>query len=77
MQLPAKVRQEFNHDPHAFVIFCSDEKNLPQLAKWGLTGGEYNDRVAKAEAEAEAQRAADAALLKELRDGKRKESGGV
>lgn len=40
MDLPAEVRQEFNHDPARFVNFCSDEKNrehnLSKLREWGL-----------------------------------------
>lgn len=36
MRLPAKVRQRFDNDAGAFVDFCSDEANLPELAELGL-----------------------------------------
>lgn len=34
--LPLKVRQRFNFDPAAFVAFCMDEKNRPELIELGL-----------------------------------------
>lgn len=36
MSLPSKVRHHFNHDPQAFLEFCSKEDSLPQLREWGL-----------------------------------------
>lgn len=36
MELPAEVRKRFDHDPGAFVNFCSDEKNREELVKMGL-----------------------------------------
>lgn len=37
MQMPAHVRQRFDHDPAKFVEFCSDPKNLEEAKKLGLT----------------------------------------
>lgn len=36
MQLPAHVRKRFSNDPQAFLEFCADDKNLPELRKMGL-----------------------------------------
>lgn len=36
MTLPAKVRREFDNNPHEFVAFASDPGNLGQLQDWGL-----------------------------------------
>lgn len=36
MALPADVRNRFNNDPHLFVEFCSDGKNLDEMRKLGL-----------------------------------------
>jgi hypothetical protein len=36
MQLPAKVRKEFDNSPFAFVDFASDPANLDQMRQWGL-----------------------------------------
>lgn len=36
MQVPAQVRAQFQNDPQAFVEFCSEKENLPQLREWGL-----------------------------------------
>lgn len=36
LQVPANIRERFNHDPQAFLEFCSDEKNLPELRSLGL-----------------------------------------
>ena len=36
MRLPADVRARFNHDAGAFVSFCSDSANLPELRSLGL-----------------------------------------
>lgn len=34
--IPAKVRNRFGNDPQAFVEFCSDPANLPELISLGL-----------------------------------------
>lgn len=34
--MPSSVRNKFGNNPAAFVEFCSDEKNIPQLREWGL-----------------------------------------
>lgn len=36
MQMPANVRARFGNDAHAFVEFCSDPENLPEMRKLGL-----------------------------------------
>lgn len=36
MQLPAKVRREFDNDPMQFVEFASDPANLDQMREWQL-----------------------------------------
>lgn len=36
MAMPAEIRKRFNNDPQEFVVFCSDEKNLPEMRKLGL-----------------------------------------
>lgn len=36
MSLPAKIRQNFDNDPHKFVMFATDENNLEQLRALGL-----------------------------------------
>lgn len=37
MRMPADVRARFNNDAGVFVDFCSDDKNLAELQKLGLT----------------------------------------
>lgn len=34
--LPSKVRAHFENDPQAFLVYCTDPGNLPQLREWGL-----------------------------------------
>lgn len=34
--MPAEVRLKFNNDPQAFLDFCSDPANLPEMRKLGL-----------------------------------------
>lgn len=34
--LPSDLRDRFGNDPGAFLGFCSDAENLPELAKLGL-----------------------------------------
>lgn len=36
LEVPSKVRAEFNHDPGAWASFCLDPANLPRLREWGL-----------------------------------------
>lgn len=36
MALPSAVRDRFHHDPQAFLDFCENRENLPQLREWGL-----------------------------------------
>jgi phage internal scaffolding protein len=36
-QLPSKVRARFHNNPQEFVEFCSDEANLAEIEKMGLT----------------------------------------
>lgn len=40
MQLPAQLRNRFNNSPQAFLEFCSDEANLPEMRKLGLAVAE-------------------------------------
>nr|UXR08067.1 MAG: internal scaffolding protein [Microvirus sp.] len=35
--LPSSVRARFENAPHRFLEFVQDEKNLPEMAKMGLT----------------------------------------
>lgn len=36
LAVPSEIRQRFNHDPQAFLEYCSDETNLPELRRLGL-----------------------------------------
>lgn len=36
MEMPADIRKRFNHDPQAFLEFCSDESNRAEAEKLGL-----------------------------------------
>lgn len=36
MAMPAEVRQRFDHNPAAFVEFCSNADNLPEMRQLGL-----------------------------------------
>jgi len=36
MKLPADVRARFGNSPQAFMEFCNDKANLPELRKMGL-----------------------------------------
>lgn len=36
MELPPKVRAKFKNDPQAFMEFCAEKKNLPELREMGL-----------------------------------------
>lgn len=39
-ELPSKIRSQFDNDPAAFLEFCSQEKNRPELAAMGLLSDE-------------------------------------
>lgn len=36
MTLPARVRKEFDNDPHMFYDFASNHENIDQMREWGL-----------------------------------------
>ncbi|WNK14337.1 MAG: internal scaffolding protein [Microvirus sp.] len=36
MELPAEVRARFQHNPHAFLEFCSNPNNREEIQKMGL-----------------------------------------
>jgi len=36
LSVPAHIRARFGHDPQAFVEFCSNAENLPELRRLGL-----------------------------------------
>lgn len=40
MKLPAELRARFGNSPQAFLEFCSDKDNLPELRKLGLAPAE-------------------------------------
>lgn len=40
MSVPSSVRERFHHDPQAFLEFCENPKNLPELRKLGLANPE-------------------------------------
>jgi len=37
MQLPANIRERFEHDPAKLVDFCSDARNAEEMAELGLS----------------------------------------
>lgn len=37
MEIPAKIRAEFDNDPQKFIEFATNPENTEQLTKWGLT----------------------------------------
>lgn len=43
-ELPSKIRSQFDNDPAAFLDFCSQEKNRPELADMGLLSPEAFER---------------------------------
>jgi phage internal scaffolding protein len=49
MQLPSKVRQEFDNDPGKFLAFASDEKNAEKFEKFGLTKPKEKEVISKVE----------------------------
>lgn len=36
LEVPSKIRAEFNHDPGAWAAVCLNPENLPRLREWGL-----------------------------------------
>lgn len=38
-QLPAKMRQRFNHDPGEFMDFCRDSNNREEMQRLGILKG--------------------------------------
>lgn len=36
MAMPAEIRDRFQNDPQAFLEFCGDSANLPEMRKLGL-----------------------------------------
>lgn len=36
LQVPASIRSTFDNNPQAFLEYCSNPANLPQLREWGL-----------------------------------------
>jgi len=57
MAMPARVRSEFDNDPHRFVDFCSKDENYDRMCDLGLLAPEpMQKRV-------EARRAAEAAKM--------------
>lgn len=43
--LPSDLRDRFGNDPGAFLGFCSDEANRPEMAKLGLLNEEATRRI--------------------------------
>jgi phage internal scaffolding protein len=48
MAMPAKVRAEFDNDPHRFVHFCSDDANYDRMCELGLLAPEAMQKRAEA-----------------------------
>jgi len=44
-ELPSAIRSQFDNDPAAFLDFCSQEKNRPELAAMGLLSDEAVDAL--------------------------------
>lgn len=36
LSIPSNIRSQFDNSPQAFLEFCSNPANLPQLREWGL-----------------------------------------
>lgn len=36
LSIPSNIRNQFDNSPQAFLEFCSNPANLPQLREWGL-----------------------------------------
>lgn len=47
-ELPSSIRSRFDNDPAAFLDFCSQEKNRPELADMGLLRPEVVDAMRSA-----------------------------
>lgn len=43
MDVPASIRARFGNDPQAFLQFCSDKENLPELRRMGLAPAVLGD----------------------------------
>jgi len=48
-ELPSDIRNRFKNDPAAFLDFCSDEKNRPELAQMGLLSADAMRSIAEAQ----------------------------
>lgn len=48
-ELPSDIRNRFNNDPAAFLDFCSQEKNRPELAEMGLLSADAMRSIAEAQ----------------------------
>lgn len=59
-ELPSDIRNRFKNDPAAFLDFCSDENNRPQLAEMGLLSADAARAVFNAMKEAKNAPAASA-----------------
>jgi len=44
-ELPSAIRIQFDNDPAAFLDFCSQEKNRPEMAAMGLLSQEAMDAL--------------------------------
>lgn len=44
-ELPSKIRSQFDNDPAAFLEFCSQDKNRPELAAMGLLSQDAMDAL--------------------------------
>lgn len=44
-ELPSEIRNRFQNDPGAFIDFCGDENNRPELAKMGLLNTEATKAI--------------------------------
>lgn len=67
MQLPAKIRSQFENDPGKFVDFASDDNNREKLREWGLLSPEANATFAAQAKAAEDLKTANAAAAEELK----------
>lgn len=44
-ELPSEIRNRFQNDPGAFIDFCSDSNNRPELARMGLLSTEATKAI--------------------------------
>lgn len=61
LDLPAKVRDRFNNDPHEFLAFVEDPENAAEAGELGLLSPEGEEALAAEAAKASADAAAAAA----------------